>query len=282
MKTLNNPFFVDIEKGVTENVPKGYSIITRAGSKESDVASQIQTLQSIIDEFADESKKDISGVIITPTSSKNELIPYLKQIKEKGIPIIIVDTKIETAFTAPGGLDSLPYIGSSNYEGGKQAARFISDKLPNGGNILILKGVEGQESAEQRNLGFTNVINDSIPNLKYTVRVANWNRGQALTIVSSFYSSGKNFDAIFGANDEMALGALQALKNEGIKNLPVIVGFDATEEARKSVKEDNGLTATIAQDPFFMGSKAISLVAEMNQGKKVEVNNQLKTQIVTK
>jgi ribose transport system substrate-binding protein len=277
LKSLGNPFFKDIQTGVEGACDSTIDLQVRSGKDESDVAGQAQILKSILDAST---KEEISGVILTPSSSGEELISSIKQLRNKGIPVILVDTKIDSAVQSKNGVEQLPFITSSNMDGGKQAAEYIVSKLPKGKtSILLLGGVESQETANQRKYGFENYLN-SLPT-KYNIqyREAKWNRIEAQTITASFYSAGTKFDAIFGANDEMALGALQATMNKKISPRPIIVGFDAIEEARTSIKNE-GINATIAQNPKEMGSKSVELLNALWKKETIENNNFIPTQLI--
>lgn len=282
LKTADNPFFRDIEKGTSENLMNKYELKVRAGKNESDVQYQLEVLQAIIAE-AKADTSIVAGVIITPATSGSGLISQLQELHKLKIPIVVVDSKIDSTMLRDAGLDSLPYIGSSNKAGGMQAAEFITRTIPNGGKILILNGVQGQEPAQQRYEGFISII-DSLNNRnneKYitTVRTGNWRRSEAIEIISGLYSYGNKYEAIFAANDEMALGAYQSLADLKIKPMPIIVGFDAIEEARKAIT-DKKITATIAQNPYRMGKEAVSLIDKIASKESVSTNNVIETEVI--
>lgn len=280
LKTNNNPFFTEIMDGTIDGTGDLFDLIIKSGKKEDDVETQMHLLQLIIDESSNPSHT-VTGVIITPTSSHGELVPYIKKLLDKEIPVILVDTKIDPQYLSKVGIDSIPIISSDNIEGGRQAGKVIVNEksILKNSHILILNGINGQENAGTRNLGFHQIVDTSFKKLIITERTANWNRDEAMRITASLLSAGKRFSAIFAANDEMALGALQALSNEGISPLPVIVGFDAIEEARKSVASKK-MTATIAQNPYRMGFESINLLSKIVKKEKIEYNNTISTEII--
>jgi ribose transport system substrate-binding protein len=276
VKNIKNPFFNDIIEGV-KSKGNNYEIIIKSGKNESDVTSQIQYLDYLSNDIDVNRNLRVKGLIITPSSSQNELISYLKKLNTKNIPIIIVDTKISMNILSKEGLSNIPFVGSSNIRGGEQAGKLLYKELGDRGNILVLNGVYGQETASDRNIGFHNFV-DTL-NFNVTERIANWSMDEAYGIVTSLISNGENFDGIFAANDMMALGAIKAYKNNN-KKLPIIIGFDAIKEARKSIK-NNEMYATIAQNPFEMGVKAIELIDSLYSKKKLSKNIYLiETQII--
>lgn len=261
LKTQNNPFFIQIEKGVRDSLPEQYHLMVRSGKSESDLTYQLEFLRSVTTNLKEQ---NIQGVIITPCSSKGELLPYLKKFKEYKIPIVLVDTKIDSVYLSRDGLDEIPYVGSSNYEGGKHAAEFLLNHKIEIKNVLILGGVEGQESAIQREQGFRDVM-EKQKDINLVQRTANWSRLEAQNIVSSFISRGTKFDAIFGANDEMALGAIRAFRNFNQTEIPVVIGFDGINEAIIAIKKNEGLSATVVQNPLAMGNFAIKIINDFHK-----------------
>lgn len=282
IKAADNSFFREIEKGVSENTMRKYDLKVRAGKNESDVQYQLEILQAIATEAKSDSA-NIAGIIITPTTSGSGLIGPLQELHKAGVPIVIVDSKIDSIVLNRAGLSDLPYIGSSNKQGGSQAAKFITSLIPNGGKILILNGVQGQEPAQQRFEGFMSVINilnnEEKEKFKITARTGNWRRSEAIEIVSGLYSYGNKYAAIFAANDEMALGAYQSLIDLKTSPMPVIVGFDAIEEARQAIASKK-MTGTIAQNPYKMGKESVVLLDKISSGEKVKLNNVIETEVV--
>lgn len=259
LKTMGNPFFVDIADGATWAAKDRFEVRVRAGNSESDVETQISILQGIT---TSSDLGRVAGIIVAPCSSGPELVPHLKVLKGKRptLPIVLVDTRIGPEYLTKEGLEQLPFFASDNFEGGMSAARFIVGHLKRERpNILILTGVESQETAIQRRDGFLKELGKKHPDALLEIRSANWQRLEALQIVASLIAAGRTYDGVFASNDEMALGAAQAYLNARISAPPVIVGFDATDEAREAVRKHT-LTATIAQSPAKMGSMAIEFI----------------------
>lgn len=264
LKTMDNPFFISIEKGFRENwTNQNVSIDYRAGTKEGDVTAHRQILESYIDKYvANKKNPSLDGVVITPASSGNELVPQIKKLRDNNVPVIIVDTRINKEALEQSNTNYSAFIGSSNKDGGVLAAELVAKHLPSGGNILLLNGLQGQETATQRREGFMEKMQEfhKIKNItfKVTERSADWRRVDAHKILEGFITQGKSFDAIFAANDQMAIGAVQAYKAKNMP-VPIIIGFDAIDEAIELVKTKE-LKGTIAQSPYNMGKKAAELL----------------------
>jgi len=288
LKTLDNPFFESIKKGVFENWPKDSAspqIVARAGSKESDVSTQRQVLESFLNQYVQEGDgRHLRGVILTPSASNNELTGYIKRLNDHQVPVILVDTQIARTALDSAGAHYDVFIGSSNEQGGRLAADLIVKYAPAGGNILLLNGVDGHESAIARRKGFKDRLDELSKNynIELTERTANWRRDEGRKTVEGLITLGHKIDAIFAANDEMALGAYEAVRTTpGAKNreMPIIIGFDAIDAAVQAVK-DGSLTATIAQNPYGMGEAAVKSLSKIWKGEAVTKEQIISVQAV--
>lgn len=290
LKAMDNPFFQDIEQGVRASWgadSKSPSLHVRAGAKEGDVSGQRQVLEEYIARYVEGRKHPILvGVLLTPSASGTELTSYIKQLRDRKIPVILIDTKISEDALAKSNTDYSVYIGSSNRQGGELAAQVLIQLLPTGGDVLLLNGVDGHETAQERRSGFIAQLEakSKADPVMYQIveRTCNWRRTEAQSTVDGLLAMGRTFDGIFAANDEMALGAIEALRqNEGVKRPSAVIGFDAIDEARVAVKEGR-LSATIAQDPYFMGQKAAEALFALVRGEVPPKNEIVPVKIVDK
>jgi ribose transport system substrate-binding protein len=141
------------------------------------------------------------------------------------------------------------------------AGSFIAEQLGGKGKVIELVGVPGTSSARERGQGFNEEIS-KYPGIEVVARqTANYNRAEGLTVMENLLQAYPDVDAVFAHNDEMALGALEAIKAAGKLQDIIIVGFDATPDALASV-ESGELSATIAQQPYRMGELAVEKAYE--------------------
>jgi ABC-type sugar transport system substrate-binding protein len=270
LKTQTTPFFQEIQSGAESEAHADagkYDLIVRAGTKEGDITAQRTILDSAYDQYvAGQPKALLRALLITPSASGPELIPSIKRLRDAGVPVIVIDTQLDHAALAQGATAVNAFVGSSNMDGGAKAAHIVAKRLPRGGSVLILNGVDGQETAKSRHDGFINGLVAS-SNAKYSIEehTCNWQRNEARSSVESLLAFGKNFDAIFAANDEMALGAAEALRQHG-KSGVTVVGFDAIPAAVDALK-DGSLAATLRQQPRLMGSTAVKLARDVWAGR---------------
>lgn len=253
ISTLNNPFFVTLRNGAEAAAKEaGYKILT--SNAQNDASSQLSGVEDLL-------QQNIDVLLINPTDS-NAVVAAIELANDAGVPVITVDRSAE-------GGEVVTHIASDNVAGGEMAGEFIAEKLGKSGNIVEIQGIPGASATRERGKGFHNVI-DSIEGLEIVAQQsANFNRTEGLTVMENIIQSTDQIDAVFAHNDEMALGALQALESNNMLKDVVVVGFDATDDARKAVKEGR-LDATIAQQPKLIGKKAVKAAGKVAAGKSVD------------
>jgi ribose transport system substrate-binding protein len=154
-------------------------------------------------------------------------------------------------------------------------------RLNGSGNVAILEGVLGSEVANARKTGFMSALR-AAPGIKLVAsQTANYEREQGLNVFRNILQSHPDLDALFAANDEMALGAVQAIQEMGYKRKVVIVGFDAIPEALKAIDEGK-MAGTIEQQPAEMGKAAIETTLAILDGKPVAKEIMIPVRLVTK
>lgn len=288
LKTSDNPFFRSIETGAREalksNAPD-LTLAVRAGANEGDVTSQKRILEEFYQRYvAGRTTPILAGVLLTPSGSSSELTTEIARFNEKNVPVILVDTKIDEVALQRAGARYMSYIGSDNRQGGALAAQLMVEQLPSGGRLLLFNGVQGHETAAQRREGFLEVINNvnSKGARRFVIeeRTANWRRSEARSTTDAILSLGRDLDGVFAANDEMALGVLEALRQHSRAKRPhVIIGFDAIDEAVKAVNEGS-LTATVAQRPSEMGRRAVLTLIEIQKRAQVQRDQVVPVEVV--
>ncbi|HTQ12542.1 MAG TPA: sugar ABC transporter substrate-binding protein [Rhizomicrobium sp.] len=276
-KTFSNPYFREMRDGIQAAIQSDTRIRAEmtAGTKEDDVSGQRAIIESYLARASGAGGYNLVGIILAPAASNTELTDLIRRMNDMRIPIVVLDTAIAPSALSRDQAHITSFIGSSNIDGGRLAANMIAARVPRGGKILLLNGVPGQSTAADRRAGFLSRLSEirQQHGPAYEVRewTANWTQSEALVATSSILSSGDKIDAIFGANDQMALGAAEAVRSSPrpLAFQPVIVGFDAIPEARDAVQKGT-LSATIAQDPKTMGAKAIAVLEATWNGSPVQ------------
>ena len=263
VSTLNNPFFVDLKKGIEKEAKKlGYEVIVL--DSQNDPAKEVSNMEDI-------SVKNVSLVLLNPVDSDSAVASVMIANNEK-LPIMTVDR------VANGG-KVISHIASDNVAGGVMASEFLIDKLGNKGKVVELEGIAGSSATRDRGKGFEDGIKKSKLNI-IAKQSADFDRTKGLTVMENIIQSKGKIDAVFAQNDEMALGASKALADANMKNV-LVVGFDATDDAVASVKKGE-MAATVAQQPILIGETAVKYVNKYLKGEKVKDFVPVELKLITK
>jgi len=232
-------------------------LVSLAADRETDVERQYQIIENLI-------QQGVDAILLAPSGSK-ELVPAIRKANDAGIPVLLLDTRIDQAAAESVGAEVLTYIGSDNFEGGAVAGRYLSTLLGGSGNVIIIEGISGHETADQRRLGFLSGIEDS-PGIRVVAsQTANWERALAYNVAENLLQAHPEVDAIFAANDEMALGALEAADAaQRLENI-AIVGFDAIPDALDNIRAGR-LLGSVAQFPSEMGRLGVKHAVALVRG----------------
>lgn len=251
ISTLNNPFFDDIRQGIQETAEEAGATV-QVSDAQDDSATQSNDIDDLITQGVD-------VLVINPVDSA-AIQASVEAANSSNIPVITLDR------SSDGGT-VLSYIASNNVAGGEMAGEFILEQIGEGGKVVQLEGVPGASATNERGEGFNNIASESLEVLDS--QSANFNRAEGLSVMEDMLQSHSDIQAVFAQNDEMALGALEAIQSAGLENDIIVVGFDGNEDAITSV-EEGGLDATVAQQPYEMGKIAVDTIFEFFSGTSVE------------
>lgn len=274
MKTLNSPFFLDMKRGAEEAARElGVDLVLQAPEREVDVEKQMQIVENLI-------QTRVSALCLTPSGSK-ELVPVVGKANQAGIPVLIVDTRLDEPTVQADRVNYLTFIGSDNYEGGKLAGQHVAKLFPQGAPIAILEGIPGHETHDSRIRGFRDGIAGN-PQLRIVAsQPANAERDQGFNVMQNLLQAHRDLAAVFASNDLMALGALEAIAASGRAGTIRILGFDATDEARKEIAAGR-LEASVAQNPTAMGRLAVSKAIEALRGATLPKSIPVSIELITR
>ncbi|KFI79229.1 D-ribose ABC transporter substrate-binding protein [Bifidobacterium mongoliense] len=264
VSTLNNPFFVDLRDGAQAEAKKlGLDLqVSDAQNDSSTQQNQAQNAQS----------QGAKAVIINPVDS-DAAGPAVAPLLSTKLPVISVDRAVT-------GEEVDSHVASDNVAGGAQAADELAKAIGEKGQVLILQGTPGAASTRDRGKGFKDEIK-KYPGITIAAeQTANFDRSQALDVATNLMQSKPDAVGIYAENDEMALGAVQALGAKAGTDVKVF-GFDGTDDGLKQVA-DGKLVGTIAQQPKELGRKAVQNAAKLIKGEKVQKTEQITVKTVTK
>lgn len=274
LKTLNNPYFIEMQKGAREAAGKlGVNLIVQAAEREVDVEKQMQIIENLI-------QSKVAALCITPSGSR-EVVPAIVKANQAKIPVLILDTRVDADTLKASAAKIAGFIGSDNLEGGREAGRYVAKKLGGKGKVAILEGIPGHETGDSRLKGFKEIIAQH-PGIEIvSSQTANWERDQGYNVFQNMLQAHPEIEALFACSDLMALGAVEAIAAAGRSGKILVVGFDAFTEAREAVQKGT-MSATIAQSPAEMGKMAVENAWKTLHGEPIDQDVSLKVQLVAK
>jgi ribose transport system substrate-binding protein len=261
VSTLNNPFFVSLKNGVVKEAKKqGIEVIVV--DAQNDSAKQINDVEDLL-------QQGVNALLINPTDS-SAISTAVQSANGIGVPVVTLDRSAEK-----GKVEAL--VASDNVKGGQMAAEYVVKTLGENAKVAELEGVPGASATRERGSGFHNIADEQLDVV--AKQSADFDRTKGLTVMENVLQGNPDIQAVFAHNDEMALGAIEAITSSG-KDIAVI-GFDGNEDALKAV-ESGALTATVAQQPELIGELAVNAAKDVLQGKKVEEKISAPLKLVTK
>ena len=274
MKTLNHPFFLDMQRGAEEAAQKaGIQLVVQAAEREIDVEKQMQIIENLL-------QTGVRALIVTPSGSR-EIASAIVKANRANVPVIVVDTRVDPKTAADNKLKIDSFIGSDNYEGGRLAGEHMVKITGGKARVAVLEGIPGHETGDSRLRGFKDALQKHPGMAVVASQPANWERDQGFTVFQNMLQAHPDIDALFACNDLMALGALEAIAAAGRSGRIRVVGFDALDDARKAI-DAGRMEASMAQSPRDMGRLAVEAAARVLKGETVPADQIVPIGLVTK
>ena len=219
-----------------------------------DAAKQLQQVETFISQKVD--------AIIMQPQEQEACSPAIDKAKAAGIPIINCNS---LTITEPDA-----YVGSNDSESAEIAMTYIAEQLGGKGNVLMMHGHPGQTAEVKRTEGAMDILAQNPDMTLLDEQTADWDRAEAMTLMENWIQAyGDQINAVFCQNDEMALGALNALVQADKKDNVLVVGVDAIDDALQSVK-DGKMDATVYQDCKGQAEGAIEAAYKLAKGESLE------------
>ena len=260
VSTQNNPFFVTLVEGA-QKAADGYGVEMSVVDAGDDVTKQVSDIEDLV-------SKGINVLIVNPVDS-DAVTGAVEAAKAKGVKVIAVDRVVN-------GVEIECQIASDNVLGAELATQYIVDNLGEGVKVAELEGVPGASAAIDRSKGFHNVADTKLEVV--AKQTANFDRAQGMSVMENMLQANGDIQAVFAANDEMALGAVEAISGAG-KDI-VVMGFDATDDALAAIK-DGRMAGTIAQQPALIGKTAVDNAMKLIAGETIPTAIPVEVTLVT-
>ena len=251
---LTFPFFVHMMKAFkAEGEKLGYTVLESDGQVSS--PKQTADIEAAL-------TKGVKGIVLSP-NEVDAMAPALQEAVDAKVPVVTVDRRV------PSVKGILAHIGADNVKGGEAQGDLVVKMFPDGASIINLQGQSGASPAIDRNKGLHNVLDKA--GAKYKVvfeQTAGFDRAKGLSVTEAALAGmATPPQVIVAANDDMALGAMEAVRARNLKGI-AIIGFDALPEALAQVR-DGGLTATIEQFPAKQSALGVNTLSDfIKSGKK--------------
>ena len=247
LKSLSNPAIWNIaDAAEKEGAKLGVKVTVLSSMGFSALEEQIKQVEDMI-----QRKVDLIG--LQPVDSKG-IIPVIKEANKAGIPVITVDTG------ADGG-ELVTYIATDNYAAGVQAAEWIIDALDGKGKVAMIEGTPGSMQGRQRKEGFHDTIKAQ-PDINLAVSIpANFERAKGMQTMEDILTANPDLKAVFCANDEMALGALEALRQRNLVGKVNLLGMNGSWDALDATAKGE-MQGTVVQHLRLHGTEFIHVAVQ--------------------
>ena len=272
MKTLTNPFFVDMEHGARQAEKEmPVDLRVKTAMQETSIEQQIQLVEQEIQAQA-------KAIVIAPGDS-TRLVPVLKKAQDMGIHIVNLDNRLSAEAMAAIGMQPVPFISVNNEEGAYQAAKFIADQISQPTEAAIIEGIRSANNAQQRKRGAKRAFQEN-PNLRIVAtETANWKIDEGYEVAQRIFKAHPHIGVVFCANDMMAIGVMKYLQEAG-KTKVLVAGFDALEEAKTAIRLGQ-LSVTVDQQAAQQGYMGVMAALQLLKGETPSLELEVEAKLVT-
>ncbi|MDH3266560.1 MAG: sugar ABC transporter substrate-binding protein [Gammaproteobacteria bacterium] len=219
MKSLANEFFVNMAEGTRQHHAENsdtYELILNGIKDEAALTEQVALVEQMI-------ALKVDVIVLAPADSK-ALIPIVRRATAQGIVVINIDNQLDAALIAEAGI-SVPFVGPDNREGARKVGDYLANSLNAGDEVAIIGGISTAFNAQQRQQGFEDAM-AAVGASIVSVQDGSWHQAEASTIASALISEYPNLKALLCSNDNMAIGAVAAVRQAGKIGQIQVVGFD--------------------------------------------------------
>lgn len=264
ISTLANPFFVTLQEGAQAAADEaGITLLVN------DSQDDAQTEANGIDDFI---TQGVDVIVLNPVDSE-AAVAVVESAAAADIPVITVDRAVD-------GGEVVSHVSSDNVLGGELATEFLVEQIGGEGEVAQLEGIPGTDATRERGEGFANVL-DGEDDIELVSSVtANFSRDEGFNVAQDILQANPGLAAIFGQNDEMALGAVEAADSLGVLDELIIIGFDATDDALQAIA-DGRMEGTVAQQPFEIGRIGVESAITVAEGGSVDAEVPVDVALVT-
>lgn len=276
MALFDDNFLTVLRNGMSDYAKGKDGVTLQIEDAQNDVGKQLNQIQNFV-------ASGVDAIIVNPVDT-DATVAMSQAASDAGIPLVYVNRQ-------PVNLDSLPekqaFVASDEKESGtletQEVCRLLKEAGKKEAKIVVMMGELSNQAARQRTQDIKDVI--ATPDCNFITiaeeQTANWSRTQGADLMTNWITAGLQFDAVVSNNDEMAIGAIQALKGSGRDMKDVIVaGIDATADALAAMQAGD-LDVTVFQNAAGQGEGAVDAALKLAKGEAVEKSNFVPFELVT-
>lgn len=278
MKSLANEFFLTMETGAKDyqkHNASQFDLITNGIKDETDTANQIRIVEQMI-------VSKVDAIVLAPADSK-ALVPVVKKAVDAGIIVVNIDNRLDPDVLKSKNLN-VPFVGPDNRKGAKKIGDFLAKKLKAGDQVGIIEGVSTTTNAQQRTAGFQDAMKAAGAKV-VSVQSGEWEIDKGNTVASAMLNEYPNLKALLAGNDNMAIGAVSAVRAAGKQGKVYVVGYDNIN-AIKPMLQDGRVLATAdqyaAKQAVFGIDTALKAIAEHKKQSEMSGVVETPVDLVTK
>lgn len=244
---------------------EGIELLTSDGNQ--DPQLQLSQIENFI-------TKDVDAIVCAAIDP-DAMAPGIAAAKEAGIPFVAINMVIDNE-------DVTAYVGPDDVQAGELAAQYVVDQLKGEGNVIVIQGGDGFSATVDRAEGVQKVLDANSGITALEIQSGEWDRAKSESLMENYIQKyGDEIDGVICHNDEMALGAVQALQSAGMDKDVYVSGIDAIADALSWIS-DGGPYASVFQDPVVEGKLGLEYAVKLAKGEKVDpVNNYIEMTLVT-
>lgn len=261
-----NQFWAKVEEGAMAKAKElGVEVIVQGSpGGESDVAGQIALVEDLL-------TKGITGLALAPADF-SALNPTIEKALKQGVKVVYIDR--------PGEVANITYIGTMNEPAAALGAKHICDNIEKGSDVAILQGVMAIAPGRDRYKGSRDTLAACGMNI-VAEQTAEWDNAKGQAVTENIITANPNLKALFASNDNMAMGAIEALKSAKVLDKVMVVGFDGNPEAAEAILRGE-MAVSVAQRPSNMGSIGVESLMKMVKGEALPPVVDTGAELVTK
>ncbi|MBB4184401.1 sugar ABC transporter substrate-binding protein [Sinorhizobium terangae] len=273
MALFDDNFLTVLRNGMSDYAKTLNGVELQIEDAQNDVAKQQSQIQNFI-------AAGVDAIIVNPVDT-DATAAMSKIAADAGVPLVYVNRE-------PVNVDTLPekqaFVASNEQESGTLETQEICKLLGGKGKAVVMMGELSNQAARMRTKDVHDVLaTEQCKGIEIVEeQTANWSRTQGADLVTNWLSAGLEFDAVISNNDEMAIGAIQALKAAGRSMDSVVIGgVDATQDALAAMAAGD-LDVTVFQNAAGQGQGSVDAALKLAKGEPVEKKVYIPFELVTK